>query len=260
MINLPKKPPPSLIVFLGIPSAFLFSYYCFLKVGFNLSDFKENLENRYLVTDPLFNPKWSWAIENASEALVETIQIAILASIVGCFVALPLSFYASQTTNQNKVSYFLYKSFLNLVRTIPDLFWAMMFTVAVGLGPFAGVLALVMFSLAIMGKLLSETIDSIEPGTLEAAKSSGASHNQSVFTSALPQVLPNFTAYFLYIFELCISDSVILGLVGAGGVGRIIETQRIFLRFDRISPIIVLILLVVILIEQFSVWLRRRIL
>ena len=65
MINLPKKPPPSLMVFLGIPSALLFSYYCFLKVGFNLSDFKENLENRYLVTDPLFNPKWSWAIENA---------------------------------------------------------------------------------------------------------------------------------------------------------------------------------------------------
>jgi phosphonate transport system permease protein len=74
----------------------------FFQVGFNLTDFKENLENRYLVTDPLFNPKWSWAIENASEALVETIQIAILASVVGCFVALPLSFYASQTTNQNK--------------------------------------------------------------------------------------------------------------------------------------------------------------
>ncbi|MAV02745.1 MAG: phosphonate ABC transporter, permease protein PhnE [Euryarchaeota archaeon] len=260
MINLPKKPSPSLMVVLGIPLAGMFSYYCFLKVGFNLTDFKENLDNRFIVTDRLFDPKWSWAIENASEALVETIQIAILASVVGCFLALPLSFYASQTTNQNTISYFIYKSFLNLVRTIPDLFWAMMFTVAVGLGPFAGVLALVMFSLAIMGKLLSETIDSIDPGPLEAAKSSGASHNQSVFTSALPQVLPNFTAYFLYIFELCIRASVILGLVGAGGVGRIIETQRIFLRFDRITPIIVLILVVVILIEQFSVWLRRRIL
>ena len=153
----------------------------------------------------------------------------------------------------------LYKSFLNLVRTIPDLFWAMLFTVAVGIGPFAGVLALIMFSLAIMGKLLSETIDSIDPGPMEAAKATGSSHNQSVFTSALPQVLPNYTAYFLYIFELCIRASVILGLVGAGGVGRIIETQRIFLRFDRISPIIVIILVVVILIEQFSVWIRRRI-
>ena len=76
----------------------------------------------------------------------------------------------------------------------------------------------------------------------------------------VPQILPNFTAYFLYIFELCIRASVILGLVGAGGVGRIIETQRIFLRFDRISPIIVLILIAVVAIEQFSVWLRRKIL
>jgi phosphonate transport system permease protein len=186
------------------------------------------------VTDPLFNPKWSWAWENTADAMVETVQIAILASIVGCAIALPLSFYASRATNLNKYSYFLYKSFLNLVRTIPDLFWAMLFTVAVGIGPFAGVLALIMFSLAIMGKLLSETIDSIDPGPMEAAKATGSTHNQTVFTSALPQVLPNFTAYFLYIFELCIRASVILGLVGAGGVGRIIETQRIFLRFDRI--------------------------
>ena len=136
----------------------------------------------------------------------------------------------------------------------------MLFTVAVGLGPFAGVLALIMFSMAIMGKLLSETIDSIDLGPLEAAKASGAKHNQAVFSSALPQILPNFTAYFLYIFELCIRASVILGLVGAGGVGRIIEAQRIFLRFDRISPIIVFILVAVIGIEQFSVWLRRKIL
>ncbi len=237
MINYPKKPNPSLLVLIGIPTGILFSIFSFLQIGFNFEDFKNNLSNRYLVTDPLFDPKWAWAWENSSEALIETIQIAILASIVGCAIALPLSFYASRATNLNKYS-----------------------TVAVGIGPFAGLLALLMFSLAIMGKLLSETIDSIDPGPMEAAKATGASHNQSVFTSALPQVLPNFTAYFLYIFELCIRASVILGLVGAGGVGRIIETQRIFLRFDRISPIIVLILVVVILIEQFSVWLRRKIL
>ena len=76
----------------------------------------------------------------------------------------------------------------------------------------------------------------------------------------MPQILPNFTAYFLYIFELCIRASVILGLVGAGGVGRIIETQRIFLRFDRISPIIVFILFAVIFIEQISVYVRRKVL
>ena len=249
-----------MLTVVGYPFALFFSIFSFFQVGFNIDDFKRNCENRKLVTDTLFDPKWDWAIENASLALLETIQIAILASILGCFIALPLSFYASRATNQTTFTYVVYKSFLNFIRTIPDLFWAMLFTVAVGLGPFAGVLALVMFSLAIMGKLLSETIDSIDLGPLEAAKASGAKHTQAVFTSALPQILPNFTAYFLYIFELCIRASVILGLVGAGGVGRIIETQRIFLRFDRISPIIVLILIAVIAIEQFSVWLRRKIL
>ena len=260
MINYPKKPNPSLLVLIGIPTGILFSIFSFLQIGFNFEDFKNNLSNRYLVTDPLFDPKWAWAWENSSEALIETIQIAILASIVGCAIALPLSFYASRATNQTTLTYYLYKSFLNFIRTMPDLFWAMLFTVAVGLGPFAGVLALVMFSMAIMGKLLSETIDSIDLGPMEAAKASGARHTQAVFNSALPQILPNFTAYFLYIFELCIRASVILGLVGAGGVGRIIETQRIFLRFDRITPIIILILGAVIGIEQFSVWLRRKIL
>lgn len=259
-MNKPKKPLPSLLTIIGYPFTIIFTIYSFLQIGFNLEDFKTNLQNRKIVTDPLFNPKWSWAFENAAQALVETIQIAILASILGCFIALPLAFYASKATNQSTITYSIYKSFLNFIRTIPDLFWAMLFTVAVGLGPFAGVLALVMFSMAIMGKLLSETIDSIDLGPLEAAKASGAKHNQAVFTSALPQILPNFTAYFLYIFELCIRASVILGLVGAGGVGRIIETQRIFLRFDRITPIIVLILIAVIAIEQFSVWLRRKIL
>ena len=259
-IKVPKKPLPSLLSILGYPFTLMFSVFAFYQIGFNLEDFQKNLSNRRLITDTLFNPKWDWAIENATLALIETIQIAILASILGCFIALPLSFYASKATNQTTITYYIYKSFLNFIRTIPDLFWAMLFTVAVGLGPFAGVLALIMFSMAIMGKLLSETIDSIDLGPLEAAKASGANQNQAVFTSALPQILPNFTAYFLYIFELCIRASVILGLVGAGGVGRIIETQRIFLRFDRISPIIVFILIAVIGIEQFSIWLRRKIL
>jgi phosphonate transport system permease protein len=258
--SIPKKPFPSPLLYLGIPLVCIFTRFCFNKIGFDWDKFKTNLDNRHIVTDPLFNPKWGWAIEHTALPLIETIQIAILASIIGCFVALPISFFASKTTNPSIFTFILNKSFLNLIRTIPDLFWGMLFVAAVSQGPFAGVLALTMFSLAIMGKLLSETIDAIDLGPLEAARATGSSQQQTVFSSALPQVMPNFIAYFLYIFELCIRASVILGLVGAGGVGRIIETQRIFLRFDRISPIIVFILVVVILIEQVSVYVRRKVL
>ena len=259
-IRIPKKPFPSPLLYLGIPMVLLFTNYSYNKIGFSFKDFQRNLDNRHIVTDPLFNPKWSWAIENTASPMIETVQIAILASLIGCFVALPISFFASKTTNPSRLTFLLNKSFLNLIRTIPDLFWGMLFVAAVSQGPFAGVLALTMFSLAIMGKLLSETIDSIDVGPLEAARSTGATQQQAVYSSALPQVMPNFLSYFLYIFELCIRASIILGLVGAGGVGRIIETQRIFLRFDRISPIIVFILLIVIFIEQISIYIRRKVL
>ena len=101
-----------MLTVVGYPFTIAFSIFSFFQVGFNLEDFKRNLANRRLVTDTLFNPKWDWAIENASLALIETIQIAILASILGCFIALPLSFYASKATNQTTTTYLIYKSFL----------------------------------------------------------------------------------------------------------------------------------------------------
>ena len=88
-IKVPRKPLPSLLTVVGYPFALFFSIFSFFQVGFNIDDFKRNWENRKLVTDTLFDPKWDWAIENASLALLETIQIAILASILGCFIALP---------------------------------------------------------------------------------------------------------------------------------------------------------------------------
>ena len=124
--------------------------------------------------------------------------------------------------------------------------------------PFGGALALIFFSLAIMAKLLSETIDAVDPGPLEAAKATGSMHLPAVRTSVMPQVLPNYVAYALYIFEINIRASVVLGLVGAGGIGRVLEAQRAFFRFDRVIAIVAVIFLIVFVIEQVSVALRRR--
>jgi phosphonate transport system permease protein len=115
-----------------------------------------------------------------------------------------------------------------------------------------------MFSLSIMGKLLSETIDSADPGPFEAAKATGAGHTQAVQAAVLPQVMPNYVAYALYIFELDIRASTVLGLVGAGGIGRVLEAQRAFFRFDRLMAIVIVIFVIVFLIEQVSVYVRRR--
>ncbi|MGH9167736.1 MAG: PhnE/PtxC family ABC transporter permease, partial [Acidimicrobiia bacterium] len=164
----------------------------------------------------------------------------------------------AQPTAPNPLTFLVSRSFMNIIRTMPDLFWAMLFVVAVGFNAFAGALALLFFSLAIMAKLFSETVDAVDPGPLEAARAAGARHTAAVQASVLPQVLPNYVAYALYIFEINIRASVVLGLVGAGGIGRVLEAQRAFFRFDRIMGIVLIIFVIVFLLEQLSVTLRRR--
>ncbi len=109
-----------------------------------------------------------------------------------------------------------------------------------------------------MGKLFSETIDAVDTGPLEAARSTGSAHFPAVRASVLPQVLPNYVAYALYIFEINIRASVVIGLAGAGGIGRVLEAQRSFFRFDRVLAIVILIFVIVFIVEQISVALRRR--
>jgi phosphonate transport system permease protein len=201
---------------------------------------------------------WEFGSATRANPLTETFRIAIIASVFGCGLALPLAFLASRLTAPSTTAYTIAKSFMNLIRTMPDLFWAMLFVTSVGVGPFAGALALVFFSLAIMSKLLSETVDGADPGPLEAAKATGASHFPAVRSSVLPQVLPNYVAYALYIFEINIRASVVIGLAGAGGIGRVLEAQRSFFRFDRVLAIVVVIFVIVFIIEQISVAMRRR--
>ena len=254
----PAPPRKSVRPYFVAAAVIAFTIHAANQVGFSLTQIRENFATAREFLAKFFPPDWEWALEEVPGPMIETIQIAILAAIIGCTVALPIAFWASRLTANNKWVYFIDKSFLNVVRTIPDIFWAMIFVVAVGFGAFAGLLALIMFSLSIMGKLLSETIDSADPGPLEAAKASGAGHTQAVQASVLPQVMPNYVAYALSIFELDIRASTVLGLVGAGGIGRVLEAQRSFFRFDRIMAVVIVIFVIVFLIEQVSVYIRRR--
>jgi phosphonate transport system permease protein len=203
-------------------------------------------------------PSWEFGAPTRANPLLETFRISIIASIIGCGVALPVAFMASTVTAPTHTVYLVDKGIMSLIRTVPDLFWALIFVAALSVGPLPGALALIFFSLGIMGKLLSETVDAVDPGPLEAARATGASHFVAVRASVLPQVLPNYVAYALYIFEINIRASVVIGLAGAGGIGRVLEAQRTFFRFDRVLAIVILIFVLVFVIEQVSVALRRR--
>lgn len=205
----------------------------------------------------LLQPNWDFMARTV-EPMLETVQMAVLAAIIGCSLALPIAFLVSRVTSPNRVVFSAGRSILSVIRSIPDLLWALIFVAAVGLGPLPGIAALIFFNIGVIVKLLSETVDGVDQGPIEAARASGGNRVQWVRWSVLPQVLPNYTAYSLYVFELNIRASTVLGIVGAGGIGRLLYAEYGFLRWSNVSVIIVELFVLVFFIELFSIALRRR--
>lgn len=216
------------------------------------------------------NPLWErfWPIDwefvfsrqNVLDPLLETFQIAVVATVIGCGLALPISFMMSPLTTPNRPVFYVVRSVMNVLRAIPDLLLAVILVAAVSVGAFGGAIALTVFSLAVLVKLFSESIDSADPRPLEAAVAAGGKHTAAVRMGILPEVFPAYVAYSAYVFELNVRASVVIGLVGGGGIGRVIEAQRQFFRYDRILGILIIIFLIVAIIEQISDFIRRRIL
>jgi phosphonate transport system permease protein len=205
----------------------------------------------------LLQPNWD-VLPQAFGPMMETVQMAILGSIIGCSVALPVALIVSRLTTPNRWTYTIGRTLLSVVRSIPDLLWALVFIAAVGLGPLPGIAALILFNIGVVAKLLSETVDGVDPGPIEAGRAAGGTRTQWVRWSVLPQVLPNYTAYSLYVFELNLRASTVLGIVGAGGFGRLLYAEYGFLRWSNVSVLIIMLFVVVFFVETFSIALRRR--
>ena len=205
----------------------------------------------------LFQPNWDY-VPRTVGPMIETFQMAVIASVIGCGLALPFSFLASRLTTAGRITLFVTRSVLNVVRAIPDILYALIFVAAVGVGPLPGMLALILFNIGVIAKLLSETIDGVDQGPLEAARASGGNQAQMVRWAVLPQVLPNYVAYSLYTFELNIRASTVLGIVGAGGIGRELFAQYKLFNWSNVSVAIIELFLLVIVIELISIALRRR--
>ena len=190
--------------------------------------------------------------------MLETFQMAVIAAVIGCGAALPVAFLASRVTTPNLPTFLANRAVLSVVRALPDILYAMVFVAAVGIGPLPGIAALVLFNIGVVAKLLSETIDGVDTGPIEAARAAGANRTQTVRWSVLPQVLPHYVAYSLYTFELNIRASTVIGIVGAGGIGNQLLGQYRFFNWSNVSVIVIELFVFVFLIELGSIWLRRR--
>jgi phosphonate transport system permease protein len=254
----PAKPKPPLTTWLVAIALLVFTIFAARQIGFEWGTFVDMWTNP--LWDRFWPIPWDWVLDrdNVFDPLIETFQIAIISTIVGCGLALPVGFAMSKLTTPNAPVFWFSRVVMNIVRAIPDLLWGKLLVTAIGIGAFAGSWALSIFSLAVMVKLFSETVDAADPRPLEAAHATGGRHVPAVRTSVLPEVFPAYVAYALYVFELNIRASLVLGIVGAGGIGRVVETQRSTFNFDRLLGILVIMFVVVFTIEQASVAIRKR--
>ncbi|CAG7656508.1 phosphonate ABC transporter, permease protein PhnE [Paenibacillus allorhizosphaerae] len=207
----------------------------------------------------MFPPDWSY-FDVIWKPMLETIQMAVIGTTLGAILAIPISLFAARNVTKSPLLYYPARFILNLVRTIPDLLFAAVFVAIFGLGPFAGVLALMFFSFGLISKLAYESIEAIDPGPLEAMTAVGANKLQWIHFGVIPQVMASFTAYLLYTFEVNVRAAAVLGLVGAGGIGLYLDRSMGQLRYDRTCLIILVTLAIVLIIDYASTKIRERLL
>ena len=257
--TLPAKPAVSMFAIGTAIGAILLTIITAISVGFSLGEIISNFGRKNSVVEGLLNPDWGqiWSRRSRS-AFIETLQLAVLGTATGATVALPLALWSTTFGNPNRVLRTLVRSFNNVIRSIPDLLWALLFVTAVGIGALSGLLALFFFSIAVTTKLTSDTLDGIDMGPIEAANASGASLTQMLRSAVVPPILPSYTSFVLYNFELNLRASAVLGLVGAGGIGARIEFFRGRGDWEKLWGLVVMFFLVVFIVERISVTLRRR--
>jgi phosphonate transport system permease protein len=265
----PAKPRPSLALPVGVLAFVAITWVSISRefgIDLDIGELAENITRGARIlwredTNPadrgLMNPNWVFLSQTAGPML-ETFSMAVLASVMGCGLALPISFLVSRVTTPNRLVFGIGRGVLSVVRAIPDILYALLFVAAVGVGPLPGIMALLFFNIGVTVKLLSETVDAIDPGPMEAGRAGGATGTQTIRWAVMPQVLPNYVAYSLYVFELNIRASTVLGIVGAGGIGRMLYREYGFFHWSNVSVIIVELFVMVFLIELVSIWLRRR--
>jgi len=226
-------------------------------VGFSLIEIIGELPSFFNLLWDMVPPNWAYSIRLINP-LLETFQTAIAGTILGTLLAIPLILLCASNVNRNNPLYFASKGFMNLMRTIDPMLYAAILVAGVGLGAFAGMLALMFFSMAVNAKLTSESLEAIDDGPLEAIEACGGNKLEMIKYAVAPQILPTFASYTLYVFEINIRASTVLGLVGAGGIGVNLDTSLNLFRYPNAAMVILATFVVVVLIDHLSNVLREE--
>lgn len=247
-----SRTPLILIIFFSVV------WIAIKATGFNLMTIIERGSELGTILGQVLTPNWAFIPERVIGPLIETIQMSIVGTLVGCALGLPIAILSSSNINRNRPTLLFFRFILSIIRSIPTLIYALVLALIFSLGAFAGTVAIALFTLGIVAKMLYESIETIDMGPYEAMQSFGATTFQAFWSACMPQILPIYLDSCLYCFELNVRASAILGYVGAGGLGVLISERTGLRRYHDVGAIIVTLFLVVWIIDLISDYLRSK--
>ena len=191
--------------------------------------------------------------------LMQTFMMAVTGTLLGLLLSVPLAILAAPSFSPHPVLVWFTRGLVALFRTVPDLVWAIVFVIAVGLGPAAGVLALMIDTIGFAARFFAEAMEETDKGPREALTAMGAKRSGIIFSAVIPQALPSMINTSLFSLEKATRGSVVLGLVGAGGIGIELKVALELFDYDQAATIIIAIFVLVLLVERASTWVRSRV-
>lgn len=203
-------------------------------------------------------PEWS-LLDITAQAAVTTLQIALMGTTLAVILAVPLAFLAARNTAPSTFVYNATRGLLTVLRGIPEIVIALVLVPTIGLGPFPGVMALLIHNVGVLGKLISELIESAPVGPQEAVVAAGGSRGHVTLFGILPQIIPETLSQAFYRLEVNVRASLVLGFIGAGGLGHELFLSFRIMRYQEVILQVAAILLMITLVDYMSAWVRRRV-
>ncbi|SMX27666.1 Phosphate-import permease protein PhnE [Pelagimonas phthalicica] len=251
---------PSALAFLGYAVGLVIIFWSFAGAGFSLDKvisspprFADFLDRAF---PPNLEPK---VLSRLGWKMVETLQIALAGAVIGVILSLPVALLAARGLIAGPWINQITRTSLGFIRAVPDIAWALVFVVAVGLGPFAGMLAIAIDTIGFCGRFFADDMEAVEKGPSESLTATGARRLDVVACATVPAALPAFISTSLFALEKAVRSSTILGLVGAGGIGIELKVGFDLFDYPTAMTVILMIAVVVIGIEQISSKARSRI-
>jgi phosphonate transport system permease protein len=197
-------------------------------------------------------------IVTVAHKMLETLEIALWGTLLSVLLSVPLAYLAARNYSPHRFVYTLARGSISLLRSAPELIVALFLVLAYGFGPIAGVLALGLHAAGFLGKFYAEDIENADTKPQEALEAIGAGKLRTLWYGVLPQVMPQYIAYTLYILDRNVRMATVVGLVGAGGIGLELKGRFDMFQYDHVATILIAIFIVVFLLDQFSARLRAR--